>query len=101
MSEEPESEGGSRTAGGCFLTVLGIGAVAVLLRAAPVAGILTVWGVGGVVLWWAVNRRNKIENPSPTVTPEVVEEEKPQFRSVPDPDNDHHTFIVWTDQKES
>lgn len=100
MSEEPEPAGCSRAAGGCFLTVLGIGAVAVLLRAAPVAGILSVWGVGGVVLWWAVNRPNKIENPSPTIEP-PPENTKPQFRSVPDPDNDHHTFIVWTDQKES
>lgn len=101
MSEEPEPEGGSRAAGGCLLAGLVTGAVAVLLIVAPRAGVLILWGVGAVLLWWAVNRPNKLDTPSPPPPEAPSENTKRQFRSVPDPDNDHHTFVVWDTEKEN
>ena len=90
----------SRIAGGCTLVLLGTGAVVALSAVAPGAGILTLWGVGFGALWWAVSRPVKIDKHSPTAPPEGAEEEKPQFRIVPDPNHPTRHLVEWTPEKE-
>lgn len=91
----------SRTAGGCVLVVLGGGAAAVLIAAAPAAGILTLWGGGFILLVWTIGRPHKIDNHSPTETPEVVAPEEPQVRIVQDPNNPSRHIVERVTQKET
>lgn len=63
--EEPEP---SAAAGGCVLFLLGCAPVAVVFAVSYVAGILTVWAVGMLLLWRAARRR--VSNSSATPPPE-------------------------------
>ncbi|MFD3503737.1 hypothetical protein [Streptomyces sp. NPDC058678] len=63
-AEEPEES--SRAAGACVLVVLGGTAAAAVFAASDVAGVLTLWVVGVVLLWRSVRRT---ANPAPP--PEV------------------------------
>lgn len=58
--EEPEEP--SRAAGGCVLLVLAAVAVTAVFAASYVAGVLTVWAVGVLLLWRSVRRT---ANPAP------------------------------------
>jgi len=91
--EEPEQP--SRAAGGCVLTGLGGGVLAVVFAVSPEAGTLTVWGVGAGALWWAVRRVPRTANPAPPPPSEGADEEKPLFSVVDDPDNPNHSRVVW------
>jgi len=53
--EEPEEER-SRAAGGCVLAVLAGGALAAVWAVSAVAGLLTVWVAGLLLLWCSVRR---------------------------------------------
>lgn len=92
----------SRIAGGCTLVLLGTGAVVALSAIAPGAGILTLWGVGFGALWWAVSRPVRdTANPAPPPVPEGAEEEKPQFRIVPDPNHPTRHLVEWNTERET
>lgn len=67
--EEPE--GASRAGGGCVLFGLGGGALAAVFAVSPDAGVLTVWGLGGAVLWWAVRRPVSDSSATPPPLPET------------------------------
>lgn len=103
MATEPEEdeETGSTAGGWCLLVALGIGAVAVLLAVAPIAGTLLIVTVGGVALWWAISRPNKIHNPSPPPPEPLPSDTKPQFTVVDDPDNPARHRIVWHNKQEA
>lgn len=101
--EQPEPEGGSRTAGGCVLFVLGGGCVTVTVAAAPTTGTLLFWGASAGWLWWAVDDSRRCvhdaPDPAPPPLPEEGEGKKPQFTVVDDPDNPHHSVVVWNTEK--
>ena len=84
MSREETEPEGSKTAGGCLLTgaSLAVG-MAVFVYSRDVF-VLVVWALGGLLLWRAARRRNKIDNPSPGRGSEGVAEIKPQFSIVQD-----------------
>lgn len=86
---------GSPAAGGCVLVVLGGTVFAAVFAASPTTGVLTVWAAGVTALWRAAHRMPKIDNPSPPPPEAPSIETKPQFTSLPDPDNIHRTHIVW------
>ncbi|MFD0146199.1 MULTISPECIES: hypothetical protein [unclassified Streptomyces] len=90
--EEPQR---SRAAGGCVLVALAGVPLAVAYAASTEAGILTTVGAATGAVWWSVRRTPKIHNPSPPPPSPPSEDTKPQFTSVPDPDNPHRTHIVW------
>lgn len=65
MSGEEEAEERSRAAGACVLVVLGGGALAGVFAASDEAGVLTVWGVGSLLLWRAARRRMSDSSATP------------------------------------
>jgi|SRR5687767_2826745 len=94
----------SKLAAGCFLAVLAVGILAVFMAAFPTAGRLIFWGGAAVWIPWYIGRPHKsvqdADVPSPPPLSDPLSEGKPQFTAVPDPDNDHRTIIVWTNEKE-
>lgn len=94
--EEPER---SRAAGGCVLVALAGVPLAVVFAASTEAGILATVGAATGAVWWSVRRVPKIHNPSPPPPDAPSGNTKPQFTSVPDPDNPHRTHIVWHTQE--
>jgi predicted MFS family arabinose efflux permease len=95
--EEPETS--SRAAGGCVLAVVGGVPLAAVFAVSPDAGVLAVWGVGTVALWWAVRRVPHAANPAPPPPSEGADEKKPLFSVVDDPDNPNRSRVVWHAQK--
>jgi hypothetical protein len=84
-----------RLIGWLLLLALGAGAVAILLTAFPVYGLLILWGGGGVALWWSVSRT---PNHSPPPPEDPSPDEKPQVRVrtiEPDENNPHRHRVVW------
>lgn len=81
------------------------GVVALVLRAlwaaAPEAVVLTVWGAGGIWLWWAVSRPlPDTANPAPPPEEDPSPEEKPQFSIVQDPNNPARHIVIAHDRKD-
>ncbi|MEV8354636.1 hypothetical protein ACFVTT_38600 [Streptomyces niveus] len=70
-TEEP-----SRAAGACVVVVLAAGATSAVFTASPTAGVLGLWGVGTLTLWWSVRRT---ANPAPPPLPEPLSDTKPQY----------------------
>lgn len=97
--EEPE--GASRAAGGCAAVVLAGIPLAVVFAVSPDVGVLTVWGISGVAVWWAVRRVPRTANPAPPPPSEGADEKKPLFSVVDDPDNPNHSRVVWHARKEA
>jgi hypothetical protein len=54
---DQQQDNPSRGTGGCVAVVTAAVALSVPFAVAPDAGVLTVWGAGGAVVWWAVRRR--------------------------------------------
>lgn len=98
-AEEPERS--SRAAGGCAVVVLGGIPLAAVFAVSSDAGVLTVWGVGGAALWWAVRRVPRAANPAPPPPSEGAAETKPLFSVVDDPDNPNRSHVIWHARKEA
>ncbi|MET7560579.1 hypothetical protein ABZS95_10280 [Streptomyces sp. NPDC005479] len=60
-----EEEPGSRTAGGCVLTLLGALVFAIAFAVSPEAGVFAIWGIGAVALWRAARRRMSDSSATP------------------------------------
>lgn len=100
----------SRATGGCFLVLLGIGAAAVFIAVAPIAGTLTLWSVSAVWLWWAVDdsrrRPEKYLPDTPDPAPPPEEDPSPDAKPLvkrieKDPDHLTRYNVVWVPEKEN
>jgi hypothetical protein len=91
--EEPAPS--SRAAGGCALVILAGIPLAAVFAVSPDAGVLTVWGVGGAAVWWAMRRVPHTANPAPPPPSEGADEEEPQFSVVPDETNPNRHHVMW------
>ena len=91
--EEPERS--SRAAGGCVLVVLVGVAGAVVFAVSAEAGILATVGAAATAVWWSVRRVPRAANPAPPPVSEGVAEKKPLFSVMDDPENPHHSRVVW------
>lgn len=65
--EKPEesSEEPSRTAGACVLVALAGIVTAAVFAISPTAGVLSVWAVGGMLLWRSARRRMSDSSATP------------------------------------
>jgi hypothetical protein len=66
---EDEPERRSAAAGGCVLVVLGGVPLAVVWAVSAEAGVIAVWVVGVVAVWWSARRR--VSDSSATPPPDV------------------------------
>lgn len=69
--EKPEesSEEPSRTAGACVLVALAGIVTAAVFAISPTAGVLSVWAVGGMLLWRSARRRMSDSSATPPPPP--------------------------------
>ena len=58
-------EAPSHAAGACVLVVLAVAVIAVVFAVSPTAGVVALWGVGGVALWRAARRRMSDSSATP------------------------------------